>query len=182
MRTDKPYLMRGHFVAPMSAVAIRRRAEKNRATLQIQPKFDLWQFLEGLSVNFGVVYEIVDDNSMPGSEEAYCMPSAATILIPNRSLEGINNNSSRSRFTICHELGHFVLAHQPVMHREVMTPAAYVDSEWQADVYAAELLMPADVIKNDPDLHTPTSIAQNFGVSFSAASIRVRDLRKQGLI
>ena len=51
-----------------------------------------------------------------------------------------------------------------------------MNPEWQADTFAAELLMPASMITEDDTVFT---VARRFGVSYSAARIR---LNKLGII
>jgi Zn-dependent peptidase ImmA (M78 family) len=62
----------------------------------------------------------------------------------------VNDALVRRRFTVAHELGHFLLGHRDV-------PRDYPDSfgsrnfspiEVQANQFAAELLMPADVVRD----------------------------------
>ena len=60
-------------------------------------------------------------------------------------------------------------------NKETIKP--YENPEWQADTFAAELfLMPASMITEDDTVFT---VARRFGVSYSAARIR---LNKLGII
>ncbi|MEZ6090663.1 MAG: ImmA/IrrE family metallo-endopeptidase [Pirellulaceae bacterium] len=80
----------------------------------------------------------------------------------------------RDRFTIAHELGHFLL------HSDLgATPIiAYRNGsgriEWEANWFAAGLLMPAEEFRAEcqlPDVST-AQLAAKFGVSLDAARIR----------
>jgi Zn-dependent peptidase ImmA (M78 family) len=60
---------------------------------------------------------------------------------------------TRQRFTLAHELGHYLLHHQLVSYREVLTPGQGGDPtkrsaiEQEADFFAAELLMPTQSVR-----------------------------------
>lgn len=71
---------------------------------------------------------------------------------------GVNQNHSevRQRFTIAHELGHYLSGHENIDH-ESLKPShddkRYMDKWWkqeeEADEFAAELLMPEKMLKRD---------------------------------
>ena len=70
----------------------------------------------------------------------------------------------RQRYTIAHEIGHYLLGH--------LDPAAQSEHmEYAADRFAADLLMPACVLWG-LDVHTPEEIARLCRVSMQAARIR----------
>lgn len=82
----------------------------------------------------------------------------------------------RDRFTMAHELGHFLL-HNPknvILARTKSKTKIYEDAEWQADTFAAELLMPIDMITDEDDID---SISRKFGVSAKAAEVRLNKVR-----
>ena len=90
---------------------------------------------------------------------------------------------SRKRFTLAHEIGHFVLPGQP----EVSSPCKQQRIEnWDADLYrpeleanrfAAEILMPrelmAEFVQSEPSLESIRSIAQLCGTSLTASAVRL---------
>ena len=92
-------------------------------------------------------------------------------------------NPERQRFTIAHELGHFVLhrakrrtfnCDKAAVHFSQDTAA---NIEREADEFASNLLMPGDVLRDrttsqDVDLHLLSGLAKTFGVSFEALCIR----------
>ena len=89
-----------------------------------------------------------------------------------------NSSPARDRFTIAHELGHFFLHKNPGAPRVSFTRRGSDKFEWQANWFAAELLMPRDVFLetaakycNDED-----ALSRIFGVSKSAASVRLKSL------
>ncbi len=108
---------------------------------------------------------------------------------------GVNANHSetRQRFTIAHELGHFFLhAGDPVfvdqafvMMRDTASSEGEKLEEREANLFAAELLMPAKLITkevegmDDIDIVEDGKIerlAKKFGVSIQAMSFRLANL------
>ena len=90
---------------------------------------------------------------------------------------------SRKRFTLAHEIGHFVLQGQ----QEVTAPCNQQRIEnWDADLYrpeleanrfAAEILMPrglmAEFVQSEPSLESIRSIARLCGTSLTASAVRL---------
>ncbi|MDR0726946.1 MAG: ImmA/IrrE family metallo-endopeptidase [Rickettsiales bacterium] len=83
-----------------------------------------------------------------------------------------------ARFTLAHELGHLFLKHE-FSGNFAMMPGqkipAYIDSEWQADLFAAELLMPKELVEGKD----ASDIARECGVSYTAAKIRKERLERE---
>ena len=183
MRSYSTYKMRGDFVQPLSIRAIRNTAirVRNELKLPLLPS-NMWGLLDTLSVRYGINYDIVNDNEMPSfCAEACCIPEQAQIFIPQKAVKAIDAGDRRMMFTIMHELGHFILAHRKSFARSRPKPAVFVDSEWQADQFAAEILMPANVIA-DEQLYDTEQIKKRFSVSHSAAEERRKRLVNEGLI
>lgn len=113
--------------------------------------------------------------------------SGVLIIKSDESVIGVNqiHHENRQRFAIAHELGHYIL------HRE--SSRLFVDStltfhrsqtehfqqEIQANAFAAELLMPEDMVRQyveKIDFHDETairSLARKFRVSPEAMTIRL---------
>lgn len=96
----------------------------------------------------------------------------------------------RQRFTIAHELGHYML-HRVLIGKGVDDNKAYrsddvgnfynknilPEHETQANQFAASLLMPADQVRSVYDRMTSLSeMALHFSVSKSAMDVRLRSL------
>jgi hypothetical protein len=89
----------------------------------------------------------------------------------------------RRRFTIAHELGHFILhrSQRPSFSCDKESVHTGIDGlrqlEREADDFASNLLMPGDLLRawisdQRTDLHVLSAIAQRFQVSFEALCIR----------
>lgn len=97
-------------------------------------------------------YEIVDVDEMGETLGKY-LPDKNLIMIRQDVYEGAIDGDGRHRFTIAHEIGHFML-HNNInsalqrtndsYEKEEIKP--YENPEWQADCFAAELLMPYHII------------------------------------
>lgn len=95
----------------------------------------------------------------------------------------------RRRFTLAHELGHFLLHHNgaSVFHRDEKSRSGTDRTEIEANTFAAELLMPDVAVQREAatlpvDLATPDGLksiqqlADRFGVSAQAMSFRLQNL------
>lgn len=78
----------------------------------------------------------------------------------------------RLRFTLAHELGHIVLGHIKG-HRH--SPSA--GEEWEANVFASELLMPEMLVRQYRN-YSLDWITQFFFVSRKAAEIRLAEINQ----
>lgn len=120
--------------------------------------------------------------------------SGALVRENGRALIGVNSrhHPNRQRFTIAHEIGHFRL-HAPsefhmdddfarVVFRDKNSSLASDQEEIEANQFAAELLMPEDLLRSDLpkrrriDPAVIESLAQRYAVSKQAMEIRLRNL------
>jgi hypothetical protein len=123
--------------------------------------------------------EVVRTAGEPFSCEAALEPvgDGHRIVLPGSSPEG------RRRFTIAHEIGHFVLhPHRLAPERNGGVNAAWQAEEREADQFAAELLMPEDLVREAVLLHGTDSVrlADRFEVSRQAMQVRLRSLGLAG--
>ncbi len=123
--------------------------------------------------------------------------SAVLVVKEGRAIIGVNSahNKNRKRFSIAHELGHFLLHSKtassnvfvdpaPVFFRDEHSSTGSDFQEIQANAFAAELLMPASLLKEELrggridafDDDAIKKIADRFGVSIQALSIRLTNL------
>lgn len=91
------------------------------------------------------------------------------------------SNYTRSRFTIAHELGHYLL-HSGMGEVPLKANRGGDDrAEWEANWFAAAFLMPADDIRKaatkvDPNRNVEL-LAGLFGVSVVTARLRLKELK-----
>ncbi|PXX73714.1 ImmA/IrrE family metallo-endopeptidase [Rivihabitans pingtungensis] len=138
--------------------------------------------LDQLSVKYSITYDVLESADMPHRDIEACWdPDSMTMYIRSDVFRKACSNDSRARFTIMHELGHVLLGHRRTINRSRADcqPQIYEDSEWQANQFAAELLMPLDVICSE-QLDTATKIEKHFRVSHQAAVRRINQLKKRG--
>lgn len=100
-------------------------------------------------------------------------------------------NVNRKKFTIAHELGHFYIPwHSELMFgcdiKEMDFKNDYVPREKEANMFAAELLMPIEEFKNffsgKINYTMVSGLANIFDVSFQAALNRCIDLANEDCI
>lgn len=134
-----------------------------------EPYFPIIEFIEWKmgDPNNDFDYEIVSPDEM---EDMYGnMNTGANVMrIREDVYEGAIKGVPRDRFTLCHELGHYLL-HQPerVSYARGDIPT-YQNPEWQANTFAAELMAPRHLIKN----MTVEEIMEKCGMSRRAATIQ----------
>lgn len=123
--------------------------------------------------------EVVRTSGEPFSSEAALEPvgDGHRIVLHGRSPE------RRRRFTIAHEIGHFVLhPHRLAPERNGGVNAAWQSEEREADQFAAELLMPEHLVREAVLLHgaDPVRLAERFEVSRRAMQARLKGLGLAG--
>ena len=139
--------------------------------------FPIVHFIEWVLTNpdndMGLEFEIVGKDEM---EDTYGKTNTArnAMLIREDVYDGAVKGNPRDRFTLCHELGHYIL-HQPscISYARGDIPV-YCNPEWQANTFAAELMAPRELVKN----MTVNEIMQQCGMSRKAATIHYSECRK----
>lgn len=97
------------------------------------------------------------------------------ITLSQKTYNALERSDPRARMTAAHELGHLLMhTKQEVFHYRTRARDPHVDPEWQADTFAAILLMPTEAFRK---MTTVTQAMKTFGVSRSAATRRARDLK-----
>ena len=153
-----------------------------RAELEIPPKVDLDQIAGQLSLT------IVEVESK--SFEGALLRSSRTVSGRILVRKGIRE-SGRRRFTIAHEIGHYIL------HGDQQTPCSpRVIENWkegqprperEADTFASELLLPTNdvtqyVNKRWPSMEVIADVADHFGASLMAAGRKFCDVASQSCV
>lgn len=180
---------RGHKVPPLRRTDIRKTAMIVRDHFGLgHQAIDGERLLDRLTL-LNLEYDVIsyDASLQAGGIEAMWNPGANTIYIPDVTYNKLIQKDGRALFTVCHELGHVMLQHQvtQTLHRgssaAPFSHKAYEDSEWQADTFAAEFCMPLPTIQAE-GINWSRGIETRFGVSPTAATIRLRSLREEGVL
>ena len=103
------------------------------------------------------------------------------VLVPERreiclSAEEAADSEERRRFTLAHEVAHWVLHHRGRYARSRRTPGSLDPREREANVFAAELLMPTDAVRAIAVREPVRGAARRFGVSTVAMAWRLYNL------
>ncbi|GHV48070.1 hypothetical protein FACS1894204_12070 [Synergistales bacterium] len=126
-------------------------------------------------VNLGVICKHLDI-------EVYTMPCSSFGAVFSRSpspciLVNSNLKPGRLRFSIAHELGHFMLNHRPsFMPADGKYIRGDVRLERQADIFASELLLPEALLRSDLEVSgfSVSELAKRYKVSVQAMEIKIR--------
>lgn len=169
-------------VPPMSVSAVRDTADGLRSVLSLDndPLFPVMTVLEKVLDNrLNLIrLEVWSDSDLNGAEGLSFKDDEGVdrIVLPQSVYHGAWNDDGRDRFTAAHEIGHWVLHSTCALARaHAETLKAFENSEWQANHFAAEILMPACFIYSDD---TPQDLVSRFRVSLQAAELRLRNLQK----
>lgn len=120
-----------------------------------------------------LIYESMPDN-MSGKIN-YDFSKNKYIIAVNK-----NHHPNRQRFTVAHELGHYILNHgnkEDTLYRD--KDGMYEPDEIEANEFAAELLMPSGVLRHlilEQGIANVTTLAQKFWVSEQAMLFRLKNL------
>lgn len=169
--------MSNYISSSMSVHDIRQKAQLCRQLLNTSTgKIDILRLLDYIGVyDEHIEVEILVDSDpyFSKDEEAKTDISKRVMYIKESVIKAAaNNEHCRATFTIAHEIAHIVL-HNTSNTRMLNDNTCYkynqcTDSEWQADTFAAELLMPFDQCKN----MNVEQIYETFNVTISAANVR----------
>jgi transcriptional regulator with XRE-family HTH domain len=135
----------GLVVPPLSTSAIRAFADQVRSVFVEDDviEFPIMDVLEfRLSSIFGGFYVDVRDAKYMGDMEGQVLAGENGIALREDVYEGAWNGNRRDRFTVSHELAHFLMHRTVTMARTRSdNHKIFCDSEWQADTFAGTLLM-----------------------------------------
>jgi predicted transcriptional regulator len=175
--------LQGFRVSPRSIADIRDVATRSRAALGFRWPANMGRFLEKL-ISYSITVDVVEDAGvLPRGVLACWVPESLTLYLTERIYKGACAGDARAVFTVFHEMGHALLGHRRTLNLEVpgQEIKTYEDSEWQANQFAAEFLMPLDEIVRH-SLTTEALLMNRFGVSMEAARIRLNRLRRTGVV
>jgi uncharacterized protein DUF955 len=156
----------------------------------LQPGFDVERLLDDLEL--GLSWEQIGGDGEEGDILGQLLPNQGLVLLNERHYERLEaRNGAQRRFTIGHEVGHWIL-HVPAGGlgasplfdgvRVLCRDGSRESIERQAEMFAAALLIPRDVLTNElppapwsgwSSLHR---LAERFVVSRTAMQIRLERL------
>ncbi|QJR01133.1 ImmA/IrrE family metallo-endopeptidase [Sphingobium yanoikuyae] len=122
----------------------------------------------------GAYLRVASDGEMGGAEGRTDWHQPV-ITLSAGTYAALTKGNHRARMTAAHELGHLLMhTKQPVYYYRERTKDNRLDPEWQADTFAAALLMPADAFRKMKSVRQAMTA---FGISRSAALRRARGLK-----
>ena len=141
--------------------------------------FPIVEFLENVLPEIDPTFhiEILEDFELPGVQAEY-VPSLNVVRIKNSVYEAAVSGYWWARSTLAHELGHYYFHDEKSVRYAKLDPCEKVppdfDPERQANVFAAELLAPIDLIGGLSE----REIGRRCGVSYEIAKRQLRVLEK----
>ena len=141
--------------------------------LKQQPNITIPIPVEELALAFGI--QEVQDQSLKGMQGALVanVEKSKGIILVNSGI----TNLRRRRFTIGHEVGHFMLpnhGNEMYCSKGDMSPKSLKPIEREANEFASELLMPTQLFtkqskfRDEPDIKNIVSLSEMFDVSLQA--------------
>lgn len=190
-------------VPALDRAEIRNEAKKLRKAFGLLPRdvFNVVRFCEfALPDEFGIYFEIRDHDEMDLHTVGKSTFFPPSIEVSDNVYEEAAEGASRGRWILAHELGHIWLLHgyqtdsEVIGREDTRVEAAVVSTlrgpmslsfepkipdeesaEWQADEFAAELLMPASECRK----MSVEEIVKTYGVSETNAERRKRFLKRR---
>lgn len=164
---------------PLSRKNIRDFAKKIRKDTGLDKClfFPIIEFIELSLPIFDPCFELeIWSKENMGNCHGKTVPEEHRIILREDVYDNTINGRGRDRFTVAHELAHYLLhlSCNIGLARADGEIKPYEDPEWQANAFAAELLMPANLIAD----MSANLIQTKCGVSFSAASYQKSILSK----
>lgn len=152
-------------------------AESIAAQLDFQPGSDIHQAVEQVGGTVRVQDTLTEDPERSGSLYVNA-PDDFTIIVPSHT------SALRDRFTIAHELGHYVLHYMWARKNGAEGPERLIALrkgsdrvEWEANWFASGFLMPRiHFVEAFGRLNSVNKVAAEFEVSTIAAEIRAKQL------
>ena len=142
------------WTSPTSASQLRKYANSIRKLLNCTDKiaFPILEILDYLMDEGVIIFQILDDNDsyFEENELAKFDFEENTIYAKEAVYREAIADIGRSRFTLTHELAHFILLR--ILNFEIFTmdqePLPFQDPEWQANTLASEILIPFNLTKD----------------------------------
>lgn len=159
---------------PLKVSDIEYMANDFRRGLGIKPSspFPILEVLEKLSCEgcFSIQYLEDNDPLFEENEQAKYSPIDNYIYIKESVLVELENGNYRANFTLAHEFFHYIQCKVLFFtFEEVEKCCCYEDAEWQANEFAAQILIPTRYIEKNVNSNI---LAEIFKVSISCVTTR----------
>lgn len=141
---------------PLSVKEIEKIANNFREYFNVK-KDEFFPVLEIIDKRFedkALTYQIIEDNTDMLDENTLAIykPSENFIYIKESVINEYEDGIYRSTFTLCHELFHFIQNQiLKFEFEEVNECKAYEEIDWQANEFAAQILIPSEFIDCDEE-------------------------------
>lgn len=173
--------MTNQFMAePLSTNDINEIAFNIRGRLGFQKclYFPIVRFVENIlpQIDEDFVFTVEEEQNMT-DKYAYYDHIKNEMVVREDVYEKACAGDGRHRFTVAHELGHYILHRNGVKMCRIVGNeriAAYLDPEWQTNTFAGAILMPKSLISG----LTADEISIKCGTSFQAANIACKKAKK----
>lgn len=164
-------------VPPLSRAHIRALAKFIHDKTTKDPPFPIVEFVEFVLPTMvdGFSFGVLTAEEMGAEEHGRTYPASKQIFLREDIYERAVAGHGRDRFTLAHEVGHLFL-HNTGLHREMPRSEVrkFEDSEWQANCFAGELLMPIGLVRAAA---SPEDLSKTCAVSLDAACFTWRFVR-----
>lgn len=137
---------------PLSIARIKKEADRVRKEFNapLDSFFPIYEYIQNLYDNGKLDYQILDDDdSMFGENEYAKYDMDNNIIYVKDSVDAeANEDIGRARFTLSHELFHYIQAKVLNFKFEETEDKVedYKNPEWQANEFAGQLLVPDEYI------------------------------------
>lgn len=141
--------------------------------------FPVMHFVENVIplVDNTFVFRIAEPNELSSNEYAHYTPNTNELIVDENVYTAACAGNTRHRFTIAHESGHYFLHKDLVSYSRVSNReniSKYCDPEWQANVFASNLLASPTLIR----YLSIEDVSRECGMSYQAAKIAVEKSKK----
>jgi len=125
-------------------------------------------------------WSIAEDEEL-GEAHGITYPDQSHIRIANRVYLGAARGMGRDRFTIAHEIGHYIFhrSSTPAFLPEGASVPIFRDPEWQANTFAGEFLVCS---KHLDGCHEAPDLTERFGVTIHAAKTQWEVFKRDKLV
>lgn len=192
----------GFTALPMSANDIGDEANKilrkHQGSVLFRPESVNVEWLVELVLSeYGYCLELKPDTYFEDNIEAVTDFQTRKVYIREDTYNKLGKDDGRARYTLAHECGHVVLHTEQWLHKlataaravDITKVKPFISPEWQANKFAAALLMPeqtfwpayCDLVQEEDMLNEfeIQELASIFKVSWTAVEKRIESLRKK---